>query len=123
MKFLDKPSPLPATPLGLRPGDFPLGSVESRAAARGLLHEHLSADQENSMRVVTENIGKSVTLETSTCIRYPCADIQNPGRSSIVEIVDLDGSHLTEAQSRKIERWIRKVPIDGKKHSFAGDGL
>jgi len=37
MEFPNKPSPLPATPLGLRPGDFPLGSLESRAAARAMM--------------------------------------------------------------------------------------
>jgi hypothetical protein len=29
---------LPATTLGAKPGDFPVGSLESRAAARAMLH-------------------------------------------------------------------------------------
>jgi hypothetical protein len=33
-------SPVPATDSTLRPGDFPLGSPQSRAAARALLEEH-----------------------------------------------------------------------------------
>jgi len=37
MESPKKPSPLPATHSGPRPADFPLGSVESRAAARAMM--------------------------------------------------------------------------------------
>ena len=114
MEFPKKPSPLPATPLGLRPGDFPLGSLESRAAARALLDENLATDQQNRLRVVVTTIGKLVRLETSTCQRYQCADSREPGKSFIIEIIKLDGDHPTEAQSEKIEQWLSKVPIDGQ---------
>lgn len=123
-----------------KPGDYDLGSLESRAAARVLLD---AADQQNRFRVVVEhmgrpqdqataqakfagkaveNMGEPVTLETSTCLRYRCADITDPGKSLIVEVINLNGAHPTEMQSEQIERWIRKVPIDGQRHNFAEHG-
>ena len=58
-----------------------------------------------------ENMGEPVTLETSTCLRYQCADVTDPGKSLIVEVIDLNGAHLTQMQSEQIERWISKVPL------------
>jgi len=79
-----------------------------------VLDENLAADQQNRLRVVVETIGKPVTLETSTCLRYQCADIRDPGKNLIVEMIFLDGAHPTDTQSKQIERWICKVPIDGQ---------
>jgi hypothetical protein len=120
MEFPSKPSPLPVTPLGLRLGIF--RSDQSRAAARALHDGNIADDQENRMRVIVEYTGKPVTLETSTGKRYQCTDLDCPGKTLIVEVIELDGANPTEAQSRKIERWIRKVPVDGKTYSFDEHG-
>jgi hypothetical protein len=97
-----------------RPGDYELGSLESRAAARGLLDEKLAGDQRNRLRVVVRRIGRLVKLEMSTCMRY-----QYAGRNSVIEMVKLDGARPTETQSEQLDRWIRKVPINGQTYKFA----
>jgi hypothetical protein len=40
LKLQHNPGPMPATVLGPKPGDFPVGSILSRAAARALLANH-----------------------------------------------------------------------------------
>ena len=104
-----------------RPGDYDLGSLESRAAARALLDSKSASDQQNRLRVV-RSIGKSLTLEKSTCLRYQCADSRDPSRNLVIEMVDLDGGYPTDAQSERLEQWIRTVPIDGKTYKFAEVG-
>jgi hypothetical protein len=105
-----------------RPGDYDLGSLESRVAARALLDEKSADDQQNRLRVVVQNMGKPAKLETSTCLRYQCPDSREPGKSLVIEMVDLDGSHPTELQLEQLERWICRVPIDGQTYKFAEVG-
>lgn len=56
---------LVATDLGLRPGRFPLGSPQSRAAARSLLAARRVSEEEHGFRFVTKSIldGKPLRLE------------------------------------------------------------
>ena len=106
---------LPATVSGVGMADYALGSLESRAAARVLLSTKSECIPQNRFRVVVETIGKPITLETSSCLRYQCADIRDPGRSLVFEILSLDGNHPTQTQWEQIERWIRELPIDGRR--------
>jgi hypothetical protein len=54
-KQREKPS-LPATDSELRPGDFPLGSIESRAAARAKL-ERIKVNPGDTLHIIVERIG------------------------------------------------------------------
>jgi hypothetical protein len=107
------------TDQGPRPGDYDLGSLESRAAARALLSEKLAGDQQNRLRAVVTKIGGTPKLEASTCLRYQCTDNRDPGRNLVVEMVKLDGDHPTAAQLEHLDRWICRVPLDGKTYKFA----
>jgi hypothetical protein len=66
-----------------------------------------------------QTMGKPVTLETSTCMRYQCEDSRDPGKSLVVEMVELDGSDPTEMRLVQLKHWICKVPIDGQTYKFA----
>ena len=45
MRRRDEPRALPATDSGPRPADFPLGSVESRAAVRAMINRRAAQDE------------------------------------------------------------------------------
>jgi hypothetical protein len=105
-----------------KPGDYALGSLESRAAARALLDARLMGQQQNRVRVIVGNIGKAVQMETSTCLRYESVDSREPGQSLVIEMVELDGTGPTEDQLKQLDQWICRVPIDGKKYRFGEVG-
>src|SRR5215472_15475729 len=66
--FFERQRPLTSeggTKSGPKPGDFPVGSVESRAAARA----RLEGGQQPRLRVTLIRIGKTLQLGTSTCAR------------------------------------------------------
>ena len=98
-----------------KPGDFELGSLQSRAAARALHQAKTIDDQEHSFRVIVSVIGRPTHLEAATCERSWWPD------GTLFELVRLGGgdSPLIEAQ---LERFIRKVPIDGKEYTGAEVG-
>jgi len=98
-----KPRPVVATASGLKPGDFPIGSVESRAAMRAILDR--GGDMDGSFRIVSEVIGKELDLEQSTCRRYWSGD-------RLIEAVCLTGSSndLTEQQ---LDAFVKRFPITG----------
>lgn len=89
--------------LGPRPGDFLLGSPESRAAARMRLAEKLEHPKK-TFRVVVTAIGMPLDLATSTCQRYFWPN------DSLFELVHLSGcdSGLTATQ---LEEFISRHPI------------
>jgi|ERR1019366_7707532 hypothetical protein len=84
---------------GLRPADFPIGSLQSRAAARALLLQH-----QKRAKLILSIEGKPLSLETSTCTRQIGLD------GSLVEFVMLDGddTDLTDAQ---LEAFIQQHPV------------
>jgi hypothetical protein len=57
--------PLPATDSGMRPGCFPLGSAQSRAAARSLLEARKASEDEQGFEIITKSIvdGKRVNFD------------------------------------------------------------
>ena|SRR5215472_5659368 len=99
-----------------RPGDYELGSAESRAAARAHLDAKLKTDQRKRFRVTLATIGMSFNLETSSCACSLWPD------GTLFENVRLVGAHPTEEQREQLEAFICKVPIDGKDHTFAEMG-
>jgi len=99
-----------------RPGDYELGSIGSRAAARALLDAKLKADQRKRFRVMLTTIGRPLSLETSGCTRSLWPD------GTVFENVRFDGTDPTEAQLEHLEKLICKIPIDGKEHTFAEMG-
>jgi hypothetical protein len=101
-----------------KPGDFELGSVQSRAAARALLEHETADDQQNRFRVFVETIGRPVTLQAPTCLRYWTSPDQKTGKRPLIELIRLQGVCSTE----KLEQWIRRVPIDGKTYSMPTSG-
>jgi len=66
---------LPATLSGLKPGDFPLGSLQSRAAARALLNSPVPLLTSQSCICFRENellyVGFSVELEIAARLKCP----------------------------------------------------
>jgi hypothetical protein len=101
-----------------KPGDFELGSVQSRAAARALLEHATADDEQNRLRVFVETIGRPVTLQAPTCLRYWTAPDQRTGKRPLIELIKLQGVYSTET----LEQWIRRVPIDGRTYSMPKSG-
>jgi hypothetical protein len=101
-----------------RPGDFELGSVESRAAARALLEEENSDDQRNRFRILVETMGRPATLQMPTCLRYWIATERKTTKRVVMELIKVDGIYSAE----ELEQWIRRIPIDGKTHSMPKSG-
>jgi len=104
----------PLTGFGLpSPAAYELGSLESRAAARALLDAKLNVDQRKRFRLVVERIGGQGNLEMSTCTCSLFPD------GTVSEFVEFHGSDPTEVEREQLEKLIRKIPIDGRKHRFA----
>jgi hypothetical protein len=101
-----------------KPGDFELGSIESRAAARALLEGETGADQRKRFRVFVETIGRPATVRAPTCLRYWMAPERQSGKRTLMELIKVDGVEPTE----NFEEWICTVPIDGKTHSMPKSG-
>jgi hypothetical protein len=96
-----RPKPLLSRPAGLRPEDAPLGSLESRAAARAWLLQNRKRYQ---MIFAGYEDGSPLNLENSTCDRQIWPD------GSLFELVMLDGpvEQLTEEE---LEAFIDRYPI------------
>jgi hypothetical protein len=101
-----------------RPGDFELGSVQSRAAARALLEHATADDEQNRLRGFVETIGRPAIVQAPTCLRYWTTPDQKTGKRPLIELIKLQGVHSPEI----LERWIRRVPIDGKTYSMPKRG-
>lgn len=73
----------------IRPEQFPVGSAQSRAAARALL-----AQNQKRILVIFHYPELPLDLEKSRCVRNECPD------GTILEVLELDGNaaELTEAQ-------------------------
>lgn len=82
--------PLPSLPTGLRPEDAPLGSLESRAAARAWLLQNRKRFQ--MILSCNDPNPTPLNLENSTCDRQIWPD------GSLCEYITLDGrvEDLTE---------------------------
>ena len=76
----EKPS-LPATDSKPRPGDFPLRSIESRAAARAKL-EHIKRDPGEVLHLIIHHVG-----EDKNTPMPPTKRIEWPGGVTIIEHV------------------------------------
>jgi hypothetical protein len=94
--------PLPSRPTGLRPEDAPLGSLESRAAARAWLLQNQKRFQ--IIFDCNDETPTPLNLENSTCDRQIWPD------GSLFELIMLDGrlEDLTEAQ---LQDFIDRHPI------------
>lgn len=90
---------LPSRPTGLRPEDAPLGSLESRAAARAWLLQN-----RKHFRTIFYCYDVPLNLENSTCDRQIWPD------GSLFECIMLDGriEDLTEAQ---LQDFVDRHPI------------
>jgi hypothetical protein len=111
--------PLPATHSGLRPSDFPLGSMESRAAARAMLSARSEQPQEVLRLVVTgtwEPIPEKngawrmppLDLEKSTCSRTLDSD------GTLWEFVKIHGNR-DQLTDEALAQWIERFPIERRK--------
>ena len=92
----------------VRPEDFPIGSLQSRAAARSMLLQH-----QNRVRFVLFVHDQPLNLETSTCERQIWPD------GTLFELLLLDGrrTDLTEAE---LESFIQQHPIGRKNERDKG---
>ncbi len=95
---------LPLRPAGLRPEDAPLGSLESRAAARAWLLENRKHFQ--MIFGSSDENPTPLNLESSTCERQIWPD------GSLFELIMLDGRLSASRdvlwllfQRRKVSRW------------------
>jgi hypothetical protein len=97
-----RPKPLLSRPTGLRPEDAPLGSLESRAAARAWLLENRKRYQ--MIFACNDANPTPLNLENSTCDRRIWPD------GSLFELVMLEGriEDLTEEQ---LQAFIDRHPI------------
>jgi hypothetical protein len=77
---------LPATDSEARPGDFPLGSIESRAAARAKL-EHIKDNPGEVLHLIIHHVG-----EAKNTPMPPTERIEWPGG---VTIIEHDGGEAT----------------------------
>jgi hypothetical protein len=90
-----------ATHSALRPGDYTLGSLQSRAAARLLLAKR-QTEPGNRIRLVVSAVAQSLNLAASTCTRRRGAN------GLLTEIVMLHGTKADLTQSEMdafVERW------------------
>ena len=97
-----RPKPLLSRPAGLRPEDAPLGSLESRAAARAWLLQNRKRYQ--MIFAGNDEIPEPINWENSSCDRQIWPD------GSLFELVMLDGpvEQLTEEE---LEAFIDRYPI------------
>ncbi len=97
---------LPATHSGPRPGDYLLGSQQSRAAARAILDARLKLEAETGqcMRVMIRPVIGDTDLTRSTCQRSRMAD----GR--ILEFLQLDGSG-SDLPEAALDAWAKSFPL------------
>ena len=93
---------LPSRPTGLRPEDAPLGSLESRAAARAWLLENQKRFQ--TIFSCNDPNPTPLDLENSSCDRQIWPD------GSLFELVMLDGP-IEELTEEELEAFINRYPI------------
>ena len=86
-----------------------------------MLDEKFAGDPRNTLRVTVRCVGKPVTLEESTCLRYH-TKTEETGKGLVIEMLQLDGAYLSETQSEQLKRWVRRVPIDGRTYKFSEVG-
>ncbi len=94
-----------ATKSELRPGEFPLGSEQSRAAARFLLTARNEAPHE-TLRIVVGRTGPR-SLENCDCIRTLCQD------GTLLEVVGLHGGNLGGLSDEELDEWVARFPVEG----------
>lgn len=83
----------------MRPEQFPVGSAQSRAAARALLSQN-----QKRIQVIVNCPELPLNVETSRCVRNACPD------GTILEVLEIDGNaaELTEAQ---LDEFVLRHPI------------
>jgi hypothetical protein len=100
--MLRSSKPLPSRPAGLRPEDAPLGSLESRAAARAWLLQ-----TQKRFQIIVDCNDETPTpldLENSTCERQIWQD------GSLFELIMLEG-RLEDLTEEQLEAFIDLHPI------------
>lgn len=97
-----RPKPLRSRPTGLRPEDAPLGSLESRAAARAWLLQNRKRYQ--MIFACNDEIPTLLNLENSTCDRQSWPD------GSLFELITLDG-RLEDLSEEQLQAFIDRHPI------------
>lgn len=90
---------LGATVAGPRPGGFPLGSVQSRAAARALLVARRANEEQLRFRVVSVLDGKPVNLD-GLAERLRAARMRLDAEEGISPLPAIDGGQATGAGRR-----------------------
>jgi hypothetical protein len=98
-----KSAHLPATPRTIRPGDFLIGSLESRATARALAHARVRSTKVG-LRVILESYDV-LDLDKSTCRRTLSKD------GTITEIVCLHGN-ANDLSDEQLKAFIAKHPLE-----------
>ena len=91
-----------ATGLTVRPGDFPIGSPESRAAARALVQARTQSPKVG-LRLILDTYD-SLDLDKSTCRRALTGD------GTVTEIVCLHGS-AKDISDAELQAFIARHPI------------
>jgi len=98
-------TPNPQQTPTLKPGDYDLGSPESRAAARALLDSRFTEDSAHRFRVIVKFIAST---RPATCLR--------DGSVEIIELGTL--SRLGNASKEILDRLVSNIPVDGKKYTL-----
>jgi hypothetical protein len=100
-----------ATHFGVRPGDYTLGSLQSRAAARLLLTQR-RAEPGNRIRFVVSGVGQPLNLAVSTCTRRRGAN------GLLTEIVMLHGTSA-DLTGPEMDAFVERWPISEYIGGFA----
>jgi hypothetical protein len=94
-----------ATRSGPQPGNFPLGSGKSRAAARDVLSKREAESQKNQVLLSVFRSGQELALDTDTCIQIlrECGKLPK-GKCGVVDFLDVpDGLSADE-----LEKFLRE---------------
>lgn len=99
---------LPQQGSSIRPEHFPVGSAQSRAAARALLSQN-----QKRIQLIFHCAELPLNLETSRCVRNACPD------GTILEVVELDGN-ADELAKDELEEFVLRHPIAYKNERNTG---
>jgi hypothetical protein len=90
-----------------RPEDFPVGSPQSRAAARALLVRN-----RKNIQIIVYGMDQPLNLETSTCKRQIWPD------GTLFNLIELDG-RMSDLTDEQLKTFVEKYPIvDNRGRNF-----
>jgi hypothetical protein len=97
-----------ATDSGPRPADFPLGSQQSRAAARAMLEARNATPPEKQLLVIVRTPSRRIALEPDTCVQILRDSGYIPTGPCAVVSLNKVPEELFVAGKAATEQWLRE---------------